>query len=151
MLGPARPYNDRIRATGSQPVFTCQELVMSVRPDRDTLIKAGIVTDRSLCLENQELNLISIIVPFTGAALAVASIPVLGVTSSTLFVFAIFFIATSAGIELGLHRYFTHRAFRTGKIFRTILGVPWYMGVSGTDNSLGRRPQETSSLYRQDA
>lgn len=66
-------------------------------------------------------NAFTIGVPFAGAMLAL-----LGPTSptgTTVAVFALFFSLGAVGIGIGLHRYFTHRAFVARPALRWVLGV----------------------------
>lgn len=90
---------------------------------KDSLRKLGIITDKNICLRNHLLNTISILIPALGALFAILSLPLIGLTHMTLAVSLLFLILNSIGIELGLHRYFTHKAFKAGSPIRVILGV----------------------------
>lgn len=62
--------------------------------------------------------LVSILV-LTGTGIAVAHL--LAQPLDTLPVLAVALVATSLGANTGLHMLFTHRTFRTGRVFRTVL------------------------------
>lgn len=73
---------------------------------------------------NRFLNLASILLPWVlMAAIAVIRPSQLAPTGATLLIFAVFFGLTVMGVAIGLHRYFTHHAFKTGKGIRVGLGI----------------------------
>ena len=83
----------------------------------------GILTDRKDILANYWLNAFSIFVPLGGTLAGLFLFPAFAPTSVTLFLFLVFFFLTIIGIAIGLHRYFTHRAFETSSFFRLLLGI----------------------------
>ena len=83
----------------------------------------GIVRDPLLVLANQRLNAISIILPGIGALGALLSLNWQTPNTHTIIVFSIAFIAQVLGIGMGLHRYFSHHAFRCGRCLHLLLGV----------------------------
>ena len=83
----------------------------------------GIVCEGKIVRANRRLNLFSIGVPMLGTLAAIASLSSLGVSVTTLVVFACFFILNAWGLGIGLHRYFTHHAFKTSKTFERVLAV----------------------------
>jgi stearoyl-CoA desaturase (delta-9 desaturase) len=87
---------------------------------------AGIEAAETSHAENRFLNAISIGTPLIGTAAALVSLPFFPPTAATFWVFVIFFVLNGFGITLGLHRYFTHRAFETSPI------AAWLLGVFGT-------------------
>ena len=54
-----------------------------------------------------------------------------GVSLCALLLFAIFYTASMIGVEAGLHRYFSHRAFKCGRPLRTALGIMGSMAGQG--------------------
>lgn len=73
---------------------------------------------------NRLLNLASIFLPWIlMAAIAAGGARQLAPTAVTLATFGIFFGLTVAGVALGLHRYFTHHAFKTSRAVTVCLGV----------------------------
>ena len=86
---------------------------------------AGIVHEGDAVRSNRRLNAISILLPATMTGLALALLVVDGwaPTATTLTLFALFFVLQLLGISVGLHRYFTHQAFRTGRAIRVFLAV----------------------------
>lgn len=83
----------------------------------------GIVTERRPVVRNRVLNAVSIGVPLAGAAAGFAAWGSLAPTSVSFAVFLAFFALEAVGIGIGLHRFFTHRAFRTGPVVRGVLAV----------------------------
>lgn len=79
-------------------------------------------TGRSV-LANRWLNIWSIGTPLFGAVAALASLPFLGITQSTLWMFLGLFLLNGFGVCIGLHRFFTHHAFETSKIFSYVLAI----------------------------
>jgi stearoyl-CoA desaturase (delta-9 desaturase) len=92
-------------------------------PDIRTLNYLGIIGDERFNTLNRRHNAASIFIPLTGTVLAVVSLPWIGFTVLTAMVFCLFFFLTILGIELGLHRYFSHKAFRAGKILHISLAL----------------------------
>jgi stearoyl-CoA desaturase (delta-9 desaturase) len=84
---------------------------------------AGIVSEPRAVRRNHLLNAVSIGAPLAGTLAGLAAWSELGPSAATLAVFAAFFAAEAVGIGIGLHRYFTHRAFRTGRGLRALLAV----------------------------
>lgn len=83
----------------------------------------GIVCEGEIVRVNRRLNVLSIGVPTLGTIAAFVSLPWLGVSVTTLAVFAVFFMLNAWGLGIGLHRYFTHHAFKTSKTFEGVLAV----------------------------
>lgn len=84
---------------------------------------AGIITERQPVQANRILNAVSILVPLGGSALAIWGWTDLGITATSVGLFIGFFLAQIVGAGIGLHRYFTHKAFETGKIVRLALAI----------------------------
>ena len=84
---------------------------------------AGIVTDPKLVWSNRALNGVSIGIPLAGSIFALALLPSASPTIATASVFSVFFFINALGISIGLHRYFTHRAFRSKPWFAFCLAV----------------------------
>jgi stearoyl-CoA desaturase (delta-9 desaturase) len=95
----------------------------AVGATKDEERRFGVIRARGPVLRNRLLNALSIFVPLTGALAAVAFAPVLSPTVASLWIFLGFFVAETLGLGLGLHRLFTHRAFRIGRAGRLALGV----------------------------
>jgi stearoyl-CoA desaturase (delta-9 desaturase) len=68
-------------------------------------------------------NAVSIFVPLAGSLLALFGPASLRPTTVTVVVLTVFFFATVSGVMVGLHRYFTHAAFKTNRAIRLVLGV----------------------------
>ncbi len=87
------------------------------------LSAAGILTGRKEIVQNSVINGFSIFIPLSGMLGGLfffsASFP----TVVTASIFVVFFLLNILGMAVGLHRYFTHRAFETSVVFRLLLGV----------------------------
>ncbi len=90
---------------------------------RADLDRAGILTSGSAVRANQILNAWSILLPLAGSLWIVVDWPRTTPTATTGLVFAVFFVLQVIGIGIGLHRYFTHRAFETTRWLHAVLGV----------------------------
>jgi stearoyl-CoA desaturase (delta-9 desaturase) len=95
----------------------------------------GVITAPGPVRRNRILNALSIFVPMTGALVglgaALAGAPMLRPTWATAALFLLFFAAETLGLGLGLHRFYSHRAFRTGPLGRALLGVLGSWGMQG--------------------
>ena len=87
---------------------------------------AGVVVAGRPVIANRVLNAVSIGVPLAGSLFACLSWLASGrlaPTGTTLAIFLVCFVLELLGLGVGLHRYFTHRAFRTAPWLRAVLGV----------------------------
>lgn len=92
--------------------------------DRTRAEQAGLVFDLTEVRENQIVHAVSVLTPILvafglWAVLGAATRP----TWFTLVAFYVVFSMTLIGMGIGLHRYFTHDAFRTTRAVRAILAV----------------------------
>lgn len=86
--------------------------------------RAGLIFDVTEVRENQFVNGISVFVPIVIASGLWAELGGAARPSwFTLLVLYVFFSMTLTGIGIGLHRYFTHQAFRTSSIVHAILAI----------------------------
>ncbi len=65
----------------------------------------------------------AVIIPFLGLLVAVGSIPYIGIDPIVIWLSIAMYILTTLGLELGFHRYFSHRAFQTTTPIRAILAI----------------------------
>ena len=73
---------------------------------------------------NRFLNWASIFLPWIiMAAIAASGFRQLAPTAATVFVFVAFFLLTVVGVAIGMHRFFTHHAFKTSPAGKVCLGV----------------------------
>ena len=93
----------------------------------------GIIYTGAAVRANRRLNLVSILLPALGTLLAVvlASVEGWAPSANTWTLFAAFFVLQLWGISVGLHRYFTHHAFRTGRVIHTFLAVAGSFAFQG--------------------
>lgn len=103
--------------------------------DRADLESAGIIVEGSAVRANRVINAVSILVPFLGSLMIPLAWPLLAPTRTTFAIFVVFFVLEVLGIGIALHRYFTHRAFQTGRVLRTILAV---LGSSALQGPIDR-------------
>jgi stearoyl-CoA desaturase (delta-9 desaturase) len=88
--------------------------------------RAGVVVGGRRVVANRVLNAVSIGLPLAGTLLALVAWLGWGRLAPTLttgWIFLVFFVLEVLGIGVGLHRYFTHRAFRTTSWMRALLAV----------------------------
>src|SRR5262245_11156766 len=91
----------------------------------------GVVLEPAAVAANRRLNALSIFVPLAGFVLGLALLPSPVLTWATTAVFLVFFAAETLGLGLGLHRLFSHRAFRIGPPGRALLAVLGSWGMQG--------------------
>lgn len=108
----AARHRDPSHRSGLPPVIAPAELA-----------QAGIITTGRAMSANRVLNAVSILLPFSGSLWILVDWPRMAPTATTGLVFAVFFVLQVLGIGIGLHRYFTHRAFETTPWLRAVLGV----------------------------
>jgi stearoyl-CoA desaturase (delta-9 desaturase) len=70
-------------------------------------------------------------IPTAGIVAALAMAACFGVSRVALALFAAFYIVTMAGVEIGLHRYFSHRSFKCSPAVRLALGIAGSMAGQG--------------------
>ena len=85
--------------------------------------RSGVISDGPAVEANRRLNAWSIVLPLAGTLIAILLIPFATPTAATAALFAMFFVLELVGLGIGIHRYFTHRAFKTGRVFRAVLAV----------------------------
>jgi stearoyl-CoA desaturase (delta-9 desaturase) len=69
--------------------------------------------------------------PTLGAAYAVVQMVRFGLPAVDLLLFGVMGLATAAGVEVGFHRYFSHRAFACGPVTRATLAIFGCMAAEG--------------------
>jgi len=92
----------------------------------------GIVRDRWPVRANQILNGLSIAAPIVIGSLTALMMGASALPGSTTYgVFGVFFVLNVIGLGIGLHRYFTHAAFRTSAVLRAFLAVTGSWSMQG--------------------
>lgn len=91
---------------------------------------------RMLALQAQEkkkrrLAGLTVTIPMLLTLLALSRWLVLGLSPMVLVAFAISYLFTAAGLELGYHRYFSHKAFKTSKFMEGLLAILGSTGAQG--------------------
>lgn len=94
-----------------------------IRSTAATLDALGICDDLGRVKASRRLSAISITVPIFGSLGAVAYGMADGYSTSAWVVAGGSFFLTALGIGVGLHRHFTHGAFKTSNVIRGVLAV----------------------------
>lgn len=79
----------------------------------------------------QRLSLATVLIPFVGTVLAVGLLPFAPIGLSEVVLFFVFYLSTMLGVEVGYHRYFAHRSFRTVKLIEAFLAILGSMAAQG--------------------
>lgn len=101
--------------------------------DRNSLTIQRIkITNEHLQRVQQRFAFVTVLAPALGTICAVALAWHLGGVSSVEIGLLFFmYVATTLGVEVGLHRYFSHRSFKTGLPIQVLLGVLGSMAAEG--------------------
>lgn len=75
--------------------------------------------------------LVSVIVPTLGTIVALGSLPFWGISAVSAALLMVFYSLTMAGIIVGFHRYFSHRAFETTRPICALLLILGSMAMQG--------------------
>ena len=94
--------------------------------------RLGIVIDPTRNRRHHIDNLFSIGIPLIGTFLAIATVAWLPPSKEVLWIFAITFALATTGASLGLHRYFTHRSYKTSRPVHAMLALCATMTMQGT-------------------
>ncbi|SMF99779.1 acyl-CoA desaturase [Burkholderia singularis] len=79
----------------------------------------------------RRLAYLTVCVPAAGFVLAIAYTWTFGVRAADFVLLAVMYFATALGVETGMHRYFSHRAFKGHPIVTVLLGVLGSMAAQG--------------------
>jgi stearoyl-CoA desaturase (delta-9 desaturase) len=86
--------------------------------------KPSITINSNTLTDFQQKHALAItILPFAGVITALVMASVTGIKSSEMIILAVFFIFTTIGVEVGLHRYFSHHSFKAHPIIRYALAI----------------------------
>jgi stearoyl-CoA desaturase (delta-9 desaturase) len=93
---------------------------------------------KKILLENPQLSqeqrivaLLTIIVPTAGACAALAYAGMHGISGAAIFVFSLMYALTTAGLTIGFHRLFTHRAFKPAHATKVAFAILGMMAAQG--------------------
>ena len=92
----------------------------------------GIETDPYRNHLNRLENGVSIGLPVVGCVLFLYSLASQTPSLSMVIIFALATLATSIGVSVGHHRYFTHASFKTSRFGRLLLGVLATISMQGS-------------------
>lgn len=113
---------------------------MSVESDRKKQIKLKAnshqrskITTANARLKKIQSNFswAAVLIPFLGLLFAIGLIPVTGIEPTAIWLSIAMYILTTLGLEVGFHRYFSHRAFQTHTTIRVTLAILGSMAGMG--------------------
>lgn len=79
----------------------------------------------------RRLSLITVLVPFLGTIVAISLLPFVPIGASEISLFFVFYVLTMIGIEVGYHRYFSHRSFQATRPVQALLALLGSMAAQG--------------------
>jgi len=79
----------------------------------------------------RRVALVTVGLPMVGTVAAVAIAAVYGIGWLEIGLLAFMYVLTSFGVEVGMHRFFSHRAFKAGPVMTSIIGALGSMGAQG--------------------
>ncbi|MGV2829387.1 acyl-CoA desaturase [Myxosarcina sp. GI1(2024)] len=113
---------------------------MSVQSNRETQIELdnNFQSRRKMTVANAHLKKIqrnfgwaAVLVPGFGTLFAVGLLPYAGIDPVAVVLFVGMYVSTTVGLEVGFHRYFSHRAFQTTTAIRVLLAILGSMAAVG--------------------
>jgi stearoyl-CoA desaturase (Delta-9 desaturase) len=87
---------------------------------------------RQMTRAHKVANLIAVALPPLGLLVAIALLWNRAIGPLELGLMLSLYVVTALGVTLGYHRMFTHRAFESSRVFRTIIAVLGSMAVEGS-------------------
>lgn len=79
----------------------------------------------------QRLSLVTVLVPLLGTVVAISLLPFAPIGISETALFFTFYLLTMIGVEVGYHRYFSHRSFQATKPIQALLAILGSMAAEG--------------------
>ncbi|PSR19682.1 acyl-CoA desaturase [filamentous cyanobacterium CCP3] len=79
----------------------------------------------------RRLSLVTVLLPFLGTIVAIALLPFAPVGFSEVSLFGLFYLLTMIGVEVGYHRYFSHRSFQAARSIQALLAIFGSMAAQG--------------------
>jgi stearoyl-CoA desaturase (Delta-9 desaturase) len=98
----------------------------------DELVSAGVITDKKLNHRNHLDNFFSIGVPLAGSLLALISLAWIAPSTEVILLLATASVGTVIGVNLGLHRYFTHHSYKTSPPLHLLLAFFATVAMQGS-------------------
>jgi stearoyl-CoA desaturase (Delta-9 desaturase) len=98
----------------------------------EELIAAGVMTDKKLNHQNHLDNFFSIGVPLVGSIAALISLTWIAPSIEVILLLAITSAGTVIGVNLGLHRYFTHHSYKTSPPVHLLLAFFATVAMQGS-------------------
>lgn len=98
----------------------------------DELVSAGVITNKKLNHRNHLDNFFSVGVPLAGSIAALISTAWILPSVEVILLLAITSLGTVMGVNLGLHRYFTHHSYKTSPPFHLLLAFFATVAMQGS-------------------
>jgi stearoyl-CoA desaturase (delta-9 desaturase) len=95
------------------------------------IVQKILLINPALARAQQRVAFLTMAVPAIGAAGAVYWALTRGVSNVSLIVFALLYLLTTAGLTVGFHRLFTHKAFKPTPATKAVLAVLGMMAAQG--------------------
>jgi stearoyl-CoA desaturase (delta-9 desaturase) len=86
---------------------------------------------QSLSSTMMAINIVAVVLPFVGLAVAIWLIWGWGVDATHLGIAGAMYLLSAVGVTIGYHRLFTHRSFECGPVLRATLAVFGSMAMEG--------------------
>lgn len=95
--------------------------------------KSGAVSVASDYLQTiyRRLSLATVLIPFLGTIVAILLLPFAPIGLSEISLFLVFYLLTMIGVEVGYHRYFSHRSFQATRSVQAALAILGSMSAQG--------------------
>jgi stearoyl-CoA desaturase (Delta-9 desaturase) len=103
----------------------------SANQDRSTKSGSINVSNSYLQTVYRRLSLATVLIPFLGTVFAIALLPFAPPGFSEASLFLLFYLLTMLGVEVGYHRYFSHRSFQATRPIQILLAILGSMAAQG--------------------
>lgn len=90
-----------------------------------------VIEKDSIFQKKRQIALITIWIPTIGTVVSLFLACLYGIDKMEISLLVGMYIATMVGVEVGLHRYFSHRAFKTTKMMKVLLAILGSMAAQG--------------------
>lgn len=94
-------------------------------------MKKLVLINPALARAQQRVALLTMVVPTLGAAGAIYWALTRGVSAASIVVLVVLYLLTTAGLTVGFHRLFTHKAFKPAPFPKAMLAVLGMMAAQG--------------------
>lgn len=100
---------------------------------KDKSVASGSINVSNSYLQTiyRRLSLVTVLLPFLGTVLAIALFPFAPPGLSEVSLFLLFYLLTMLGVEVGYHRYFSHRSFQAARPVQALFAILGSMAAQG--------------------